>query len=232
MCGDYINGYWIDNWIYWITHSYTQLQCIHSYSFTVHYSTCRVSLQLQLTLTTESQLLLSFFRAQDLLQTQLALTGNQLTWNCNCPRNCPSYITRKQTTKKTPPPIPLLLYDVITGTYHKEKTSTVAWLSIVACLSVTIATVVNTCQIAYSMHVTILKLILAKYGEVYRLLLLWDIFTVTLVFTRWLVIPWLHVYKLDSPGSGQCPVAASYQRINEPSNAIKDEKFLHCMSYY
>jgi hypothetical protein len=37
------DGYWIDNWIYWITHSYTQLQCIHSYSFTVHYNTCRVS---------------------------------------------------------------------------------------------------------------------------------------------------------------------------------------------
>jgi hypothetical protein len=26
------NGYWIENWIYWITHSYTQLECIHSYS--------------------------------------------------------------------------------------------------------------------------------------------------------------------------------------------------------
>jgi hypothetical protein len=36
-------------------------------------------LQLQLTLTNESQLLLSLFRAQDLLQTQLALTGHQLT---------------------------------------------------------------------------------------------------------------------------------------------------------
>jgi hypothetical protein len=36
-------------------------------------------LQLQLTLTTESQLMLSLFRAQDLLQTQLALTGHQLT---------------------------------------------------------------------------------------------------------------------------------------------------------
>jgi hypothetical protein len=36
-------------------------------------------LQLQLTLTTESQLLLSLSRAQDLLQTQLALTGHQLT---------------------------------------------------------------------------------------------------------------------------------------------------------
>jgi hypothetical protein len=32
-----------------------------------------------LTITTESQLLLSLFRAQDLLQTQLALTGHQLT---------------------------------------------------------------------------------------------------------------------------------------------------------
>jgi hypothetical protein len=35
-------------------------------------------LQLQLTLTTESQLLLSLSRAQDLLQTQLAHTGHQL----------------------------------------------------------------------------------------------------------------------------------------------------------
>jgi hypothetical protein len=61
------------------SHSYTQLQCIDSYSFTVHCSTCRVFLQLQLTLTTESQFLLSFSRAQDLLQTQLALTGHQPT---------------------------------------------------------------------------------------------------------------------------------------------------------
>jgi hypothetical protein len=42
------------------------------------------------------------------------------------------------------------------GTDHKENASIVAWLSIVACLSVPIATVVNTCHIAYSMHVTIL----------------------------------------------------------------------------
>jgi hypothetical protein len=49
----------------------------------------------------------------------------------------------------------LLLHDVITGTDHNENASTVAWLSIVACLSVAIATVVNTCHIAYSMHVTI-----------------------------------------------------------------------------
>jgi hypothetical protein len=26
------DGCWIDNWIYWVTHSYTQLQCIRSYS--------------------------------------------------------------------------------------------------------------------------------------------------------------------------------------------------------
>jgi hypothetical protein len=31
------------------------------------------------------------------------------------------YIARKQTTKKTLPPIPLLLYDVITGTNPKEN---------------------------------------------------------------------------------------------------------------
>jgi hypothetical protein len=66
-----------------------------------------------------------------------------------------TYIARERTPKKTPPPIPLLLYDVITGRDHKENASTVAWLSIVARLSVAIATVVNTCHIAYSMHVTI-----------------------------------------------------------------------------
>jgi hypothetical protein len=47
------SGYWIDNWIYWITHSYTQLQCIH-FTLAVHYSTCRVFLQLKMTLTNES----------------------------------------------------------------------------------------------------------------------------------------------------------------------------------
>jgi hypothetical protein len=31
---------WIDNWIYWITHSYTQLHCIRSYSSLQF--TCRV----------------------------------------------------------------------------------------------------------------------------------------------------------------------------------------------
>jgi hypothetical protein len=34
----------------------------------------------------------------------------------------PSYIAREQTTKKTRSPIPILLYDVITGTDPKEKT--------------------------------------------------------------------------------------------------------------
>jgi hypothetical protein len=57
----YKTGYWIDNWIYWITsqlHSYNRVS--HNYNWL-------------------SQLLLSLFRAQDLLQTQLALTGHQLT---------------------------------------------------------------------------------------------------------------------------------------------------------
>jgi hypothetical protein len=43
----------------------------HNYSYTL--------ITEPLTITTESQLLLSLFRAQDLLQTQLALTGHQLT---------------------------------------------------------------------------------------------------------------------------------------------------------
>jgi hypothetical protein len=48
------------------------------------------------------------------------------------------------------------LHDVITGTEPKENASTVAWLSIVARLSVAIAAVFNTCHIAYIMHVTLL----------------------------------------------------------------------------
>jgi hypothetical protein len=54
-----------------------------------------------------------------------------------------------QTPKKTP-------NDVITRTDYKENASTVAWLPIVACLSIVIAMVVDTCNIAYSMHVTLL----------------------------------------------------------------------------
>jgi hypothetical protein len=41
------------------------------------------------------------------------------------------------------------------GQTTKKTMVTVAWLSIVACLSVAIATVVNTCHISYSMHVTV-----------------------------------------------------------------------------
>jgi hypothetical protein len=56
---------------------------------------------------------------------------------------------------KTPPPI---LYCCMTSSPERtpKKTPTVA-LAIVACLSVAIATVVNTCRIAYSIQVTISK---------------------------------------------------------------------------
>jgi hypothetical protein len=81
------------------------------------------------------------------------------------------YIARKQTTKKTLPPIPLLhdvitgtdpkenivsnpllLHDVITGTDPKENTH----CCIGYCVFIrAIATVVNTCHISYSIHVTV-----------------------------------------------------------------------------
>jgi hypothetical protein len=56
-------------------------------------------LQSQLTLTTELQILLSLSRAQDLLQTQLALTGHQLTFldstlNCQVKVNLRPTISR------------------------------------------------------------------------------------------------------------------------------------------
>jgi hypothetical protein len=55
----------------------------------------------------------------------------------------------------------------------KENASTVAWFCIVASLSVAIATVVNTCYIAYSIHVTILKWILEKQDGVIWTRLIW-----------------------------------------------------------
>jgi hypothetical protein len=55
----YKTGYWIDNWIYWIT---IQLHTYNRVSYNYNWL---------------SQLSLS--RAQDPLQTQLALTGHQLT---------------------------------------------------------------------------------------------------------------------------------------------------------
>jgi hypothetical protein len=107
----YKTGYWIDNWIYWITINYTtRLQCITLYN---------------------SQQLSLFFSSQDpgsnccnqLLWHPLPLlviTDSELSHH-GCRR--PSYIAREQTTKKTPPPIPLLMYDVITGTDTKENNS-------------------------------------------------------------------------------------------------------------
>jgi hypothetical protein len=62
----YETWYWIDNWIYWITHSYTLTT--ESLTITTDSHNC-----------CESLLLLSLFRAQDLLQTKLAPTGHQLT---------------------------------------------------------------------------------------------------------------------------------------------------------
>jgi hypothetical protein len=44
------------------------------------------------------------------------------SWSVS-PFRRPSYIAREQTTKKTPSPIPILLYDVITGTDPKENDS-------------------------------------------------------------------------------------------------------------
>jgi hypothetical protein len=51
--------------------------------------------------------------------TELCTILVTLKWGC--PRNCPSYIARAQTTKKTPLKIPLSLHDVITGTDPKEN---------------------------------------------------------------------------------------------------------------
>jgi hypothetical protein len=84
------NRYWIDNWIYWITHSYTQLQCIH---FTTHYCSCNSSG-------------IPCHRLLTLSNQTAALTLNY-TRNWNCPRQSPwqlivLVIAGERTTKKTP----------------------------------------------------------------------------------------------------------------------------------
>jgi hypothetical protein len=115
------------------------------------YNSITVYYTLQLT-KTESLLFLWRPRLQLLQPTLMA---SLVITSHNWLETVLNYIARERTTKKTLSPIPLLLYDIITGTGHKENASTVAWLSIVVCLFVAIATVVNTYHIAYSMHVTI-----------------------------------------------------------------------------
>jgi hypothetical protein len=67
------------------------------------------------------------------------------------------YIAREQTTKTTPP---LILYCCMTSPERTPKKTPSVTLAIVACLSVAIATVVNTWHIAYSIHVTLSLLII------------------------------------------------------------------------
>jgi hypothetical protein len=97
----------------------------HSVHFTIHYS----AYTLQLT-TTESLLFLWRLLLQlcnhccnQLLWhplPSLVITDSELSHH-GCRR--PNSIAREQTTKKTPSPIPVLLYDVITGTGPKENNS-------------------------------------------------------------------------------------------------------------
>jgi hypothetical protein len=148
MCGNYIRRV-LDWHLDLLDHS--QLHTITVNALlqltTVHYNTCRV-----FTLYLHSLPVSQYHRIRSPATLQLfsedCCSARMLT------RNCPSYIARERTPKKTPPPLPLLS-DVITGTDHKENASTVAWLSIVARLSIAIAAVVSTCHIAYSMHVTL-----------------------------------------------------------------------------
>jgi hypothetical protein len=97
----------------------------HGVHFTIHYS----AYTLQLT-TTEPLLFLWRLRIQlcnhccnQLLWRplpSLVITDSELSHHGS---RRPSYIAREQTTKKTPYPIPLLSYDVITGTVSKENNS-------------------------------------------------------------------------------------------------------------
>jgi hypothetical protein len=116
----YKTGYWINNWIYWVTHSYTQLQYIHSYS----------SLQFTTALAESSHCIFTGCLSSNIagsIRLQLfsedcclawILTRNCLTWdytrnsrNCNSLLSCQltnsadcaiSYIAGEWIPKKTP----------------------------------------------------------------------------------------------------------------------------------
>jgi hypothetical protein len=107
-----IYGYWIDNWIYWIRIGYTtRLQCITLYNS-----------QLSLFSSSEDPGSNSATSSYG-IPCHHSLSDNYLLelYDHGCRR--PRYIAREQTAKKTPSPIPLLLYDVITGTDPKENNS-------------------------------------------------------------------------------------------------------------
>jgi hypothetical protein len=147
-----IDGYWIDNRIYL---DHTQLHSIYSaytLQLTVHYNTCRVfSLCLHWLpvfqhrrIRSPSQLTC---RTADSRLTEHSL----LNWSLAGRRS--SYIARERTTKKTLPQnrpqrkqqsVPLLRSRL--GSDHIENMSR----------GVCLATVANTCHLAYSMHVTLL----------------------------------------------------------------------------
>jgi hypothetical protein len=67
----------------------------------------------------------------------------------------PSYIAREQTIKKTPSPIPLLLYDVITGTDPRRKQQ---FLPLLRCLATVVNKRFHCWLLTYRVHVTILNI--------------------------------------------------------------------------
>jgi hypothetical protein len=77
-----------------------------------------------------------------------------LTRNWICPRNCPSYIARERTPKKTPPPIPLL-YDVITGRDPKENTGLFHCCLRIRCYATVVNKRFHCWLLTYSAHVTL-----------------------------------------------------------------------------
>jgi hypothetical protein len=131
-----IDGYWIDNCVYWITVYTLQFTTVHTlYNFLLFLGRPRIQL---------CNHCCSLLLWHPL--PSLAITDSELS-DHGC--RLPSYIAREQTTKKTPSPILLLLYDVITERTPKKTTVS----SIVALLS-------NGCKqafplLTYSVHVTI-----------------------------------------------------------------------------
>jgi hypothetical protein len=145
-----------------LDHTQLQLQCIRSYSslqFTItlaESSHCFFTGCLSSNIAGSGRLQLSNYSLKTDARPEYSLVTRRNSNSNSVDKTgwlagALGYIARKQTTKKTLPPTPPLLHDVIAGTDPKENTHCCIGYSVfIRCHS-------NTCHIAYSMHLTILS---------------------------------------------------------------------------
>jgi hypothetical protein len=117
VCGDYIRR--VLDWQLDLLDTQLHTITVYTlYNFEVHYNTCRVFLLCLLKIPAPTAATNSYG-----IPCHHPLSDNYLLELSDHGCRRPSYIAREQITKKTPSPIPLLLYDVITGTDPKENNS-------------------------------------------------------------------------------------------------------------